>query len=311
MKKKISIVTACYNEEENVEECYKQVKSQFELLPDYEYEHIFIDNASKDATVTILRKLAAEDKNVKLILNAKNFGHIRSPFHGLMQAHGDAVILTVADLQDPASLIPQFIEKWEEGNKVVIGVKKKSEENALVFMLRKTFYYLIGKSASIEHISNFTGFGLYDQSFIETLRHVDDPYPYFRGLVAELAPGYYKIPYEQPARFKGKTKNNLYTLYDMAMLGFVNYSKLPLRLACFIGFVVAIISLLLGMIYFVYKLCYWDSFNVGMAPLVIGLFFFSAVQLFFIGIIGEYIGAIYTQVKKRPLVVERERVNFD
>lgn len=311
MNKKISVVTACYNEEENVEEWYKQVKSQFELLPDYEYEHIFIDNASKDATVTILRKLAAEDKNVKLILNAKNFGHIRSPFYGLMQAHGDAVILTVADLQDPASLIPKFIEKWEEGNKVVIGVKKKSEENALVFMLRKTFYYLIGKSASIEHISNFTGFGLYDQSFIETLRHVDDPYPYFRGLVAELAPGYYKIPYEQPARFKGKTKNNLYTLYDMAMLGFVNYSKLPLRLACFVGFVVAIISLLLGLIYFVYKLCYWDSFNVGMAPLVIGLFFFSAVQLFFIGIIGEYIGAIYTQVKKRPLVVERERVNFD
>lgn len=311
MKKKISIVTACYNEEENVEECYRQIKAQFDLLPEYEYEHIFIDNASKDATVTILRRLAAEDRNVKLILNSKNFGHIRSPFHGLMQAHGDAVILTVADLQDPASLIPQFIEKWEEGNKVVIGVKKKSAENALVFMLRKTFYYLIGKSTSIEHISNFTGFGLYDQSFIETLRHVNDPYPYFRGLVAELAPGYYKIPYEQPARFKGKTKNNLYTLYDMAMLGFVNYSKLPLRLACFIGFVVAIISLLLGLIYFVYKLCYWDSFNVGMAPLVIGLFFFSAVQLFFIGIIGEYIGAIYTQVKKRPLVVEKERVNFD
>lgn len=311
MKKKISIVTACYNEEENVEEWYKQVKSQFSLLPNYEYEHIFIDNASKDTTVAILRRLAVEDKNVKLILNAKNFGHIRSPFYGLLQAHGDAVILTVADLQDPASLISQFIAKWEEGNRVVIGVKKKSEENSLIFVLRKTFYYLIRKSASIEHISNFTGFGLYDQSFIETLRHVDDPYPYFRGIVAELAPGYCKIPYEQPARFKGKTKNNLYTLYDMAMLGFVNYSKLPLRIACFTGFIVAIISLLLGLIYFVYKLCYWNSFNLGVAPLVIGLFFFAAVQLFFIGIIGEYIGAIYTQVKKRPLVVERERVNFD
>lgn len=311
MKKKISIVTACYNEEENVEEWYKQVKSQFSLLPNYDYEHIFIDNASKDTTVAILRRLAVEDKNVKLILNAKNFGHIRSPFYGLLQAHGDAVILTVADLQDPASLISQFIAKWEEGNRVVIGVKKKSEENSLIFVLRKTFYYLIRKSASIEHISNFTGFGLYDQSFIETLRHVDDPYPYFRGIVAELAPGYCKIPYEQPARFKGKTKNNLYTLYDMAMLGFVNYSKLPLRIACFTGFIVAIISLLLGLIYFVYKLCYWNSFNLGVAPLVIGLFFFAAVQLFFIGIIGEYIGAIYTQVKKRPLVVERERVNFD
>lgn len=311
MRKKISIVTACYNEEDNVEEWYNQVKQQFASLPDYDYEHIFIDNASKDNTVSILRKLAAEDKNVKLILNSKNFGHIRSPFHALTQAHGDAVILTVADLQDPAPLITEFIKKWEEGNKVVIGIKNKSAENPMMFFLRKLFYRMIAKSASIEHISNFTGYGLYDQSFIETLRRVDDPYPYFRGLVAELAPGYYKIPYDQPARFKGKTKNNLYTLYDMAMLGFVNYSKLPLRLSCFVGFVVAFISLLVGLAYLIYKLCFWDSFSVGMAPLVIGLFFFSAVQLIFIGIIGEYVGAVYTQVRKRPLVIERERVNFD
>lgn len=310
MRKKISIVTACYNEEGNVEELYKQVKQQFDTLPEYDYEHIFIDNASKDNTVVILCKLAKEDKNVKLILNAKNFGHIRSPFHALLQAQGDAVMLTVADLQDPPSLIPEFIKKWEEGNKVVIGIKNKSKENPIMFGIRKLFYRLIAKSSSVEQISNFTGFGLYDQSFIEVLRRLDDPYPYFRGLVAELAPGYYKLLYSQPARINGKTKNNFYTLYDMAMLGFVNYSKIPLRLSSFIGFIVAIISLLVGVWYFIYKLCFWDSFNAGMAPLVIGLFFFSAVQLFFIGILGEYIGAIYTQVRKRPLVVERERVNF-
>lgn len=311
MKKKISIVTACYNEEDNVEELYRRIKQQFDSMPEYDYEHIFIDNASKDHTVNILRKLAEKDKNVKIIVNAKNFGHIRSPFHALLQAHGDAVMLTVADLQDPPELIPEFIRKWEEGNKVVIGIKEKSKENPLMFAIRKLFYRLIARSSSIEHISNFTGFGLYDQSFIELLRNVDDPYPYFRGLVAELAPGYYKIPYTQPARFKGKTKNNFYTLYDMAMLGFVNYSKLPLRMSCFIGFIVAFLSLLVGIGYFIYKLCYWNSFSLGMAPLVIGLFFFSSVQLFFIGIIGEYIGAIYTQVRKRPLVVERERINFD
>lgn len=311
MRKKISIVTACYNEEDNVEELYKQVKQQFETLSEYDYEHIFIDNASKDNTVAILRRLAREDKNVKLIINAKNFGHIRSPFYALLQAHGDAVMLTVADLQDPPNLIPEFIKRWEEGNKVVVGIKNKSKENPIMFGVRKLFYRLIAKSSSVEQISNFTGFGLYDQSFIEVLRQLDDPYPYFRGLVAELAPGYYKLLYNQPVRVNGKTKNNFYTLYDMAMLGFVNYSKIPLRLSSFIGFIVAIISLLVGGGYFIYKLCFWDSFNAGMAPLIIGLFFFSAVQLFFIGILGEYIGAIYTQVRKRPLVVERERVNFD
>ena len=308
MRKKISVVTACYNEEENVEECHRQIKEQLDGFPQYDFEHIFIDNASKDNTVAILRKMAETDKSVKVIVNSKNFGHIRSPFYGMLQAHGDAVILTVADLQDPAPMITEFIKKWEDGNKVV---KNKSAENPLMFGVRKLFYTLIAKSASIEHISNFTGFGLYDQSFIETLRQVDDPYPYFRGLVAELAPGYCKIPYNQPARLNGKTKNNFYTLYDMAMLGFVNYSKLPLRFACFIGFGVAVISLLVGLGYLIYKLCYWDNFSVGMAPLVIGLFFFSSVQLFFIGIIGEYIGAIYTQVRKRPLVIEKERINFN
>lgn len=309
--KKISIVTPCYNEEENVRELYSQVKAQFDRLPQYSYEHIFIDNASTDHTVAILRGLAREDKRVKLILNAKNFGHIRSPYYGLLQAHGDAVMLMVADLQDPPGLIPDFLQRWEEGHKVVLGVKNKSKENPMMFALRKLFYKLIEKSSSIEHISNFTGFGLYDQSFLEVLRQIDDPYPYFRGMVAELGTDISRIYYTQPAREHGKTKNNFYTLYDMAMLGFVNYSKLPLRLASFIGFLVAFVSLIIGLVYFVYKLVYWDSFTVGMAPLVIGLFFFSSIQLFFIGLVGEYIGAIFTQVRKRPLVIERERVNFE
>lgn len=310
VKKKISIVTPCYNEEGNVRELYNQVKQQFDALTDYTYEHIFIDNASKDGTIDILRELAKSDKNVKLILNTKNFGHIRSPYYGLLQATGDAAILMVADLQDPPSLIPDFIKRWEEGHQIVLGVKSKSKENPLMFALRKMYYQLMAKSSSTEHISNFTGFGLYAQSFLNTLRSIEDPYPYFRGMVAELGADYCTVTYTQPVRQRGKTKNNFYTLYDMAMLGFVNHSKLPLRMASFIGFIVALISLLVGLVYLVYKLVYWDSFSVGMAPLVIGLFFFSSVQLLFIGIIGEYIGAIYTQVRKRPLVIERERVNF-
>ncbi len=310
MKRKISIVTPCYNEEENIEDIYRLVKKQFRDLPEYEYEHIFIDNASKDNTIAILCRLAEKDKNVKLILNAKNFGHIRSPYYGLLQANGDAVMLMVADLQDPPELIPDFIKKWEEGYKMVLGVKNKSKENSLMFSLRKFFYAAISKSSSTDQISNFTGFGLYDQSFIKILRTIDDPYPYFRGMVAELGSDYYKLKYTQPARSKGKTKNNFYTLYDIGMLGFVNHSKLPLRMASFIGFIVATISLLIGLGYLIYKLIYWDSFSVGTAPIIIGLFFFSSVQLFFIGIIGEYIGAIYTQIRKRPLVIERKRINF-
>lgn len=307
----ISIVTPCYNEEENVEELYRQVKAQFDLLPQYRYEHIFIDNASQDRTVLILKRLAAEDPNVKIIVNARNFGHIRSPYYGLFQAHGDAILLLVADLQDPPALIPEFLKKWEEGFLIVSGVKIRSRENPLMFAFRKLFYVLIKKFSETEQISNFTGFGLYDRKFIDVLRTIDDPYPYFRGMIAEMGYDRCEIPYTQPVRFGGKTKNNFYTLYDIGMLGFVNHSKLPLRLASFIGFVVAALSLLIALGYFVYKLIYWDDFIVGTAPLVIGLFFFSAVQLFFIGVIGEYIGAIHTQVRKRPLVIERERINFD
>ena len=311
MGRKISIVTACYNEEDNVELLYEAVKSIFQDLDEYEYEHIFIDNASADKTVPILKEIAKKDKNVKIIVNARNFGHIRSPFHALIQARGDAVISLVADFQDPPEMIPEFIKKWNEGCKVVVGVKKESEENALLFLIRRTYYYFIEKLSDVKQIKNFTGFGLYDKKIIEQLRLIDDPYPYMRGLISEIGYDICQVEYRQPVRKRGITKNNFYTLYDMAMLGITSYSKIPLRLAALIGFTLAIISLIFAFFYTVYKLIYWYSFDVGIAPLVIGLFFFSAVQLFFIGVIGEYIGSIQTRVMKRPLVIERERINFE
>lgn len=309
--KTISVVTPCYNEEENVKDVYRQVKEVFQRLNGYKYEHIFIDNASKDRTTFILKEIAKEDKNVKIIVNARNFGILRSGNYAFLQAQGDAVIGLVADLQDPPSMIEDFIRKWEDGYKIVVGIKKKSKENPFMFRIRKLYYNLINRIAEIEHIKDFTGFGLYDKSFVDVLRKLDDPYPYFRGLVAELGQDRFEIEYEQPKRRGGKTKNSLYTLYDTAMLGFVNHSKLPLRLASFIGFSVAFFSILLALGYFFYKLFFWNSFQVGVAPLVIGIFFFAGVQLFFLGIIGEYIGSIHTHVCKHPLVIERERINFD
>ena len=310
MNKMISIVTACFNEEENIEEVYRQVKTVINSLDDYDYEHIFIDNASTDSTVSKLKRIAMVDENVKIIVNTRNFGHIRSPFHALMEAKGDAVISIVADLQDPPEMIVEFLRKWEEGYKVVAGVKEKSEESFLFFSVRRFYYSLVNRLSDTELIKNFTGFGLYDRAVIDTLRRLGDPYPYFRGLIADLGYECAKIEYKQPLRKRGFTKNNLYTLYDMAMLGITNHSKVPLRLATFTGFLVSMFSLLVGMFYLIFKLLYWKSVMFGIAPLVIGLFFFSAVQLMFIGIIGEYIGSIHTQVLHRPLVIEKERINF-
>lgn len=309
--KLISIVTPCYNEELNVEVLYNKVKDIFALLPEYNYEHIFIDNSSDDLTVEILKRIANDDHHLKIIVNVRNFGHIRSPYYGILQSTGDAVISVVADLQDPPELIMTFIKKWEEGYKIVIGTKVKSKENKLMFLIRKIFYNTITKISESEQIKNFTGFGLYDRQFIEILRDLDDPYPYFRGLISELGFSRIEIPYTQPKRERGITKNNFYTLYDIAMLGFINYSKVPLRMASFIGFGVALLSFMVAMFYLIYKLFFWSTFSVGIAPLVIGIFFFGGVQLFFLGIIGEYIGAIFTQVKKRPLVIEKERINFE
>ena len=309
-QKLISVVSGCYNEEENVEELYNQVKAVFAEMPQYRYEHIFIDNASTDNTVAILKKLAAADYNVKIIVNIKNFGHVRSPYYGLLQARGDAAVLMASDLQDPPAVVKEFLQKWEEGNAVVVGVKNRSEENGLMFAVRKFYYNLLKKLSDIEQVKNFTGFGLYDQKFLAVLRTLKDPYPYFRGLITEIGFNRAEVPYVQAARQRGKTTNNFYSLYDFAMLGFVSHSKLPLRLASFIGFGMSVISFIVGMIYLVYKLLFWDRFEAGLAPLTIGIFLFSSIQLFFIGILGEYIGAIYTQVRERPLVIEKERVNF-
>lgn len=307
---KISVVTPCYNEEENVELLYNKVKEVFSRLGEYDYEHIFIDNASTDNTVKILKSIAIKDKNLKIIVNSRNFGHIRSPFYGLLQGSGDAVVFLAADLQDPPEMIKDFILKWKEGYKIVLGVKKQSKESRLMFAVRKLFYDLIGAISEIGHIKNFTGFGLYDNRIIQILRNIDDPYPYFRGLVCDIGFEIFTIEFVQPARKKGVTKNNFYSLYDMAMLGITNHSKIPLRLAAMLGFLVALISFFVALVYLIYKIIFWQSFTVGTAPIIIGLFFFSAVQLFFIGILGEYIGSIHTQVLKRPLVIEKERINF-
>ena len=310
MTKKISIVTPCYNEEFNVEPLYEKVKIEMAKLSNYTYEHIFIDNFSTDNTLVKLKNIASVDKNVKIIVNARNFGHIKSPYYGMLQADGDVVISLVSDLQDPPELIPDFIKKWEEGYKIVVGVKEKSEENIIMFSIRKLFYKIIDRISDTSQIQNFTGFGLYDRQFMDVLKNIQEPYPYFRGLVSELGFSICQIPYLQPKRSKGNTKNNFFTLYDMAMLGFTSHSKVPLRMSSFIGFVVAFLSILIASIYLIYKILFWDNFQVGIAPLVIGFFFFGGVQLFFLGIIGEYISAILTQVKNRPLVIEKERINF-
>jgi glycosyltransferase involved in cell wall biosynthesis len=310
--KKISIVTPCFNEEENVYECYSQIKKLFSNeLADYNYEHIFIDNASNDNTVTILKDIAKSDKNVKIIINSRNFGHIKSPFYGLLQAKGDAVILFVADLQDPVSLIPEFVKQWENGYKTVVGVKKTSEENRLMFTIRKLYYRLINKLSNIDLIDNFNGFGLYDRKVIDILKTINDPYPYFRGLIAEISLDIYKIEYDQLSRKKGITKNNFYTLYDIGMLGIISHSIVPIRIATFAGFTLSAISLLIALGYLTLKLLFWNTFIFGIAPILIGLFFFSSVLLFFIGILGEYIASIQKYVMKRDLVIEKERVNFD
>jgi glycosyltransferase involved in cell wall biosynthesis len=307
--KLISVVSGCY-EEANIRECYERVKKVFAELGHYRYEHIFIDNASKDRTREILREIAKTDPNVKVIFNARNFGHIRSGYHAMLQAQGDAVISLVSDLQDPPELIKDLIAKWEEGFRVVVMIKENSEESPVFFAIRKAYYSLVTRLSDIELNKNATGFGLYDRRFMDVLAELDDPYPYFRGLVSEIGFPSAKIMYLQPARKRGLTSNNFYSLYDMAMLGITNHSKVPLRIATMIGFALSGLSLLVALVYVALKLVFWQQFELGLAPLVVGMFFFGSVQLFFIGILGEYIGAIHTQVLKRPHVVELERINF-
>ena len=308
-KAKISIVTPCFNEEENISNLYKKIK-EIMINLDYAYEHIVIDNCSTDKTVEILTNLAKNDLNLKVILNAKNYGHIRSPYYGLLQASGDCAILMASDFQDPPELITEFINKWELGSKAVLGIKNKSKENFIMFGIRKLYYRLISSISTSTQISNFTGFGLYDRKIVDQLKTLKEPYPYLRGIISEIAYDIELIKFTQPKRQAGKSSNNFFTLYDMAILGFISYSKVPLRLAVFFGFIIALISFLIAITYLILKIIYWDVFEFGLAPLVIGLFFFGAIQLFFIGIIGEYIAEIFVRVKNRPLVNERERINF-
>jgi glycosyltransferase involved in cell wall biosynthesis len=308
-KKLISIVTPCYNEEDSIEELCSRIASVMEELP-YEYEHICIDNHSSDDTVKKIKQIAKNDKRLKLIVNARNFGHIRSPYYGLLQSSGEATILIASDLQDPPEMIPEFIKKWELGFKTVLAVKPESNESLIMFKIRKAYYRLISKISEVQLVQNATGAGLFDKAVINILKDIQDPYPYFRGLLCEIGFPIATVPFKQPRRLRGVTKNNFYTLYDIAMLGITNHSKIPLRLMAMGGFALSFLSLIVAIIFLIAKLLYWDSFQLGTAPIIIGIFFFGAIQAFFIGILGEYIGSIHTQVRKMPLVTELERVNF-
>ena len=310
--KKISIVTACYNEEENVIELINRVRKIMESLSSkYDYEHIFIDNASEDKTVDLLKSEANLDRRIKIIVNSRNFGHVRSPSYALLQAEGDVVISLVADLQDPPEMITDFLEKWEDGNDIVIAVKAKTEETGFMSIVRSIYYRVLHKLSEVRTIKNFTGFGLFDKKVILALRQMSDPYPFFRGMLAEVGYKVYELPYNQPGRVRGITKNNFYSLYDMGVLGIISNSKIPLRLAIFIGAISATLSFLVGLVYLVLKLIYWNEMSIGIAPLMIIVSFMLSILLFFLGLIGEYVGAIYTQVLNRPLVFVKERVNFD
>ena len=308
--KTISIVTACYNEEENVEVLIARVRAVMLTLPQYTYEHLFIDNSSEDSTVSILKRIAADDSRIKIIVNARNFGHIRSPIHALFQAKGDAIVSLVADLQDPPEMIPTLVKEWESGVMMVLCIKRTSEEPGLMFWLRKQYYRIAESLSSIETFQNFTGFGLYDRRVLEIAKSFGDSYPYFRGMIAEIGLPHKKILYDQPNRKFGITKNNWYTLYDMGMLGIINHSRVPLRLAIFAGFAGALASFVIAFVYLLLKLILWNTFSFGLAPMLIGVFFIASIQLLFLGILGEYVGAIYTQVQKRPYVTELERVNM-
>ncbi|MBP3803827.1 MAG: glycosyltransferase family 2 protein [Oribacterium sp.] len=309
--KTISIVVPCYNEEENVVPLYNAIKTMFlEKLPEYKYEIIYIDNDSKDRTRELVRGLCAEDKDVKAIFNAKNFGQFNSPYYGMLQSTGDATMLMAADFQDPVEMIPEFVKAWEEGYKIAIGVKTRSQENPLMYWVRGIYYKVIKKMSSVDQIAQFTGFGLYDKAFINVMRNLNDPTPFLRGIVAELGFRRKEIPYTQPRRRAGITHNNWYSLYDAAMLSFTSYTKVGLRVAVFFGGICSAISMAIAVIYLIMKLIWWDRFPAGMAPMLIGMLFLGSIQIFFIGLLGEYILSINQRVMKRPLVVEEERLNF-
>ena len=308
--KKISFVSGCFNEQSNLEELIERVFKVAAKFPEFQFEYLIIDNKSTDNSVSILRTIALTEPRLKVILNVRNFGHIRSPYYGMMQANGDAIIYLASDLQDPPEISEEFIKNWKTGFKVVAAIKNESEESIIFFTIRKIYYELISRLSDLDLLKNFTGFGLYDREVIEQCRKMDDPYPYHRGMISELGYPVSKVPFVQPKRKRGFSKNNLYTLFDIALLGFTNHTKVPLRLATILGFLMALIFASIGFAYLTLKLIFWDRFPLGIAPLTIGLFFVGSMQLFFIGVIGEYIGAVYTKITKRPLVIEESRINF-
>lgn len=311
-KKTISIIVPTYNEEENVVLMYEALKNIFvKKLKKYDYEILFIDNKSQDKTRTLIRKICAKDKNVKAIFNAQNFGQFNSPYYGLISTTGDCTIMAAADFQDPVEMIPKFVKEWEKGYKIVIGIKNKSEESKLVYALRSLYYKMIKKFSEVEQIEHFTGFGLYDKEFIKVLQDLDDPDPYLRGIVAELGFERKEIPFTQPKRQRGKSSNNWYRLYDAAMLGITSYTKIGLRLATIVGFILSFFSIIIALVYLVLKLCNWNSFQAGIAPILIGVFLLGGMQIFFIGFLGEYILNINQRIMHRPLVVVEEKLNFE
>ena len=306
---KISIVTPTFNEDQNIQKLCSDIKKEMEKLS-LDYEHIIIDNSSTDNTIKILKEICNEDKKVKVIINSKNYGHIKSPFYGILQTTGDACILMASDFQDPVELIPEYIEKWKKGSKIVLGEKIKSEESSTIFSARKLFYKFLNKISETKLSENTTGSGIFDKTVIEKLRKVNDPYPYFRGLLNEIGETVETIKFNQPNRLLGKTKNNFFTLYDIGMLGIVKHSRMPLRFMILIGFLSSLISFGIAIFYLIYKILFWNSFELGIAPLVIGIFLFASIQILLIGIIGEYIGIILLHQRNMPLVVEKERINF-
>lgn len=303
----VGIVLPCYNEEANIDELYDRLTKVFASLPDYTFEMLFIDNASTDGTVLKIKALIDRDPRVKLIVNARNFGHIRSPFHAMLNAPGDCIIAMCTDLQDPPELIPQFLEQWQRGASMVLGQKRSSQESPIFFALRSLYYGVARAIADVPLLEHVTGFGLYDRRAIEIMRSFGDPYPYARGMIVEIGLPYVTIPYDQPLRKRGITKNNFYTLFDIAMLGLTSHSQFPLRVATILGFVLSGLSLLVAVLFLILKLTFWYALPAGYAPVVIGVFFLGSVQIFLIGLVGEYLGAVLQQVRHRPLVVERGR----
>ena len=306
---KISIVTPTYNEEGNIEKLCLDIKQEMKKI-NLDYEHIVIDNSSTDKTIEILRNICRNDKNVKVIINSRNFGHIRSPYYGLLQSSGDACILMASDFQDPVDMIPKYLEEWKKGSKIVLGKKITSEENSFIFFIRNFFYKLLNKISETNLTENTTGSGIFDKSIIDQLKKINDPYPYLRGLINEIGGKINLVEFNQPNRKAGKTKNNFFTLYDMGMLGVIKHSRAPIRFVTFLGFLFSLFSILIAIVYFVYKLFFWNSFELGIAPLIIGIFGFASIQILLLGIIGEYVGILLIHQRNMPLVIEKERINF-